>query len=678
MNGIEAFVRVGMKESDRTLNEDMLRNVAHWMFAVIANLKPRRLVLPNGRLMLINYYGMTFARSNSGKSFTFRRAIKLLDSLKIEERYLDHLLIDADDEVKKLQRHLVPHMVMLKESTRQGLHKAAEAAMYASMYGASLNIYSEEMFADMNAPIMDALLQAYDGYIPRPTIKGGENDFDRYEDVNNLPVNFMGLSSLSQLFRRKNVSEFIGMLEGGWFRRAFVVNIETPVVSKDYESAIEEREIVKEKIEEMESNPELMITLNDEATRIFNSISKEMIDQSDIVQYGGLRDPYKMIALAAIYALSDGRAIIEAEDVMYAQQFEMRSFKAASRFCLMEHDFVRAAFELQHREMSENELVREGLLPRAKTPRDETIDDLAAYAIENSAQLTWRYVGRVQKYFIREYPPTDSSVSFSYAFWNGTKGGGTPMYDQTYEGEFFDIPDFIESSRSGIQLVAFKLRNMVTSGATNRTRDNVLYADMVLFDFDQGTPVEEVLDVFSGYNTIVRQSTGYTRETPKVHVYLKLSNRLHISHEEYKDFYQRIVKKFAIEDIVDMSMAKSVQPMYESKDRKHVVIEGKDFDPRCCLGNTYEAEHTDKVNSSLTEAEFKELRLRRYLDRMLEDLHKGKREVSINAFVHTAKTQIGVPGEEIEKALRIIENHVQFDNSFTREDMKKFYTRARA
>jgi hypothetical protein len=526
---------------------------------------------------------------------------------------------------------------------------------------------------------MDMLIDGYDGVYHAPIIKGKEDEDMEYQEVRDLPTNFIGLSSMAQVYRHKDISDFINNLKGGWFRRSYIAMLDKTISYK--EPSVDEK-AKKAAINFISNIPQIKgdMVLDGEAMRIFKTIRKDMINDASVVEFGELRDPYKIAKLAAIYAYADGRGTITAEDMMYAQQFDMKCFQDAVSFCRMEHDFVRAFYMLTQREMSENELLREKLMPPAKMQRQTMLEDISAYAIENSAQLAWRLNGGIKQFHIVQYRQ-DDMVRFSYANWDGNKGGGTPMYDKVYEGRFEDLPNWFTSFDPGVQLTAFELRNQRASGATNRTKDNIIATDMVLFDFDKISreELDHVVQILKGYKFIIRQSSGYTKEAPKVHIYLKLKYRLTVTHDEYKSFYERIVKKFGIENLVDMAMQRSVQPMYELAERKQELFDGNDeFDPRCCITGTFEADFTDTVNNRLSDADFKNLRLKRYLAKVIDTIMQGgDRDNNVNVFVHKAINEIGAEPDEVRKALDTLFSLPRFDETFPQSQREKFYNRIR-
>jgi hypothetical protein len=103
--------------------------------------------------------------------------------------------------------------------------------------------------------------------------------------------------------------------------------------------------------------------------------------------------------------------------------------------------------------------------------------------------------------------------------------------------------------------------------------------------------------------------------------------------------------------------------------------EGIKLDYRCCIPNTDEAKNIEKTHINVSSGDFKNFRLKLYLEKVINSLSKGNRDNAINAFVYIAKNTIQADSDEIHKALSVIEDSVEFDGSFTKSAFKKFYKR---
>ncbi len=68
MNPIDDVVQWIMSESDRTLDENMVRNATHWFFSIITNRKNKFINISMNHIPM-NYFGIVCAGSNSGKGY---------------------------------------------------------------------------------------------------------------------------------------------------------------------------------------------------------------------------------------------------------------------------------------------------------------------------------------------------------------------------------------------------------------------------------------------------------------------------------------------------------------------------------------------------------------------------------------------------------------------------------
>ena len=194
--------------SDRTLDPHMVYTMIYWLLSVIVNKKKRKLVLGHNE-MLLNYYGLVFAKSNSGKSYILNLLLKMFQ----EEEYTEMLnnLFDArtatipngDVIDTALQRKFIKAFPPIKkDSTTQAIHKAAEAIGTAACTNGSFNIYSDEFFANASEPILDMLVEGHDGIYKAPMIKGRKDEeFLEYHDISELTTNVLGLSSVAAIMK---------------------------------------------------------------------------------------------------------------------------------------------------------------------------------------------------------------------------------------------------------------------------------------------------------------------------------------------------------------------------------------------------------------------------------------------------------------------------------------------
>ena len=168
--------------SDRTLDPHMVYTMIYWLLSVVVNKKKRKLVLGHNT-MLLNYYGLVFARSNSGKSCILSLLLKMFDdkaytgmlSALFEERTA--ALPNGDTNDTALQRKFIKAFPPIKkDSTTQAIHKAAEAIGTAAHTNGSFNIYSDEFFANASEPILDMLVEGHDGIYKAPMIKGKKDE----------------------------------------------------------------------------------------------------------------------------------------------------------------------------------------------------------------------------------------------------------------------------------------------------------------------------------------------------------------------------------------------------------------------------------------------------------------------------------------------------------------------
>jgi hypothetical protein len=673
MNTIDLMTEYIIKKADRVLDDRFVRNAVHWIHAILLNRRRVRLILGDSAFY-VNYYGINVAGSRSGKTWVMNKLKPMgIGSNGEYELMLKRHFKEGKSSLYKHStadpRFLEPIVNGKRESTTQGIHKIAEALQVASLNGGSMNFLIDEMFTTAKIDILEALLEGYDGNYSKPNIKGSEED--TYEEVNDLPTNFFGMSSPEPLFNDKSKKEgFMNMLKTGWFRRSFLVDISDARTK----AKRPERNTIPDLINERILTPHTTdITLTPTAEELFYEINTMVME--DETQYAEMKDPYTMLKLAGLRAYGDFRTKITEEDLEYAMNFWEECFIDSKNIIMMEHDFIRIFANISKREMTENELVRSKLLPTNNKLRDGIMLDVDAYAMENNAQLYFRKTqSNTTKFFVRRYAETDGYFKLSYANWSGKKGGKTPMYTKTFEGDLRDLQQLLKEENR--QMVQFLLRHRVTTGETNRTMDNVISVGVLFFDFDDGdVKIEEVIHIFGRYKFLARKSSSFTPEKHKFHLVLPLKYQMNMSHDEFRTMYLSIAMKFGLSDYIDISMAKSVQPMYELADVDDYLHfedkEGKEyelFDPRCCLEGSTQDLTTKKIYGKVNPKN----RVIRYIDKMLPDLYEGKREPSTNAFLYTMANTPNKPSHaDMMEALEVIIAHIA-DPKWEKKNRGKF------
>jgi hypothetical protein len=284
--------------SDRTLDPHMIEVMVFWFLSVLVNKKKRVLVLGHNT-MLLNYYGLVFARSNSGKSYILGLLLKMFDDKKYEKMLMalfenrTAALPNGDTNDTALQRKFIKAFPPIKkDSTTQAIHKAAEAIGTAAHTNGSFNIYSDEFFANASEPILDMLVEGHDGIYKAPMIKGKKDEeFLEYNDIDGLTTNVLGLSSVAAIMKdQRRLSAFIGEMERAWFKRSFVYfddtfrpefiendNITSPEPSAELKHLLD---MSRDAVEECPSE----ITVSPEALVIFNQKRKEYLHiQQDVI-----------------------------------------------------------------------------------------------------------------------------------------------------------------------------------------------------------------------------------------------------------------------------------------------------------------------------------------------------------------------------------------------------------
>ena len=338
--GIDDLTKYIMAKSDRELDEYMVRNVTHWFWAIMTN--RTRWVIEYNDDIIPNYFGISLAPSNSGKSWIYKQIIKLMNIKEYEHKMRSswkyHSTIEGKLITVSREKDIKTLVPFDSASTTQAIQKVGEA--FGTCCAGSVNFINEEMFATASDAILDKLYMAYDGIYQASVIKGDDENLS-YEDHTDVPTNLLGMTALAVVLDDKmKMKHFISKLKQGLFRRSFVtmkMNSKTKIKKpQKYELSEKTKNLINS------APKQERMTLSKEADDLFFSILKESVEGTSGGEYADLRDPYKILKLAGIRAYSDARNIITKDDIKYAKWFEEITFNMAVEFTELKNTFAHA------------------------------------------------------------------------------------------------------------------------------------------------------------------------------------------------------------------------------------------------------------------------------------------------------------------------------------------------
>ena len=612
MTAKEELIQYVVDRSDRTLDETMVENLVYWFLSIIVNKKKRYIKLGNNKINM-NYYGLVFARSNSGKSYILNLLLELFN-----EKDYEHMLMtlfkgrneptphgDVNDTAMK-EKFIKAFPPIKKDSTTQAIHKAAESISIAACTNGSFNIYSDEFFANASQPILDMLVEGHDGIYKAPMIKGNKDDmFLEYQDIKNLTTNLLGLSSIAAIMKdQKKLSTFIGEMERAWFKRSYVYfNDQFQPVAKE-ESDIRTNPLSDElkhllsieKDSVSECIPE--ITISDEALEVFNHYRKEYINGEIKSEFSGLLDIYKTLKLAGIICASDHRSTISIDDFNEAIEFDKKSFKMSETFCRLEHPHIRAFMELSSKSCYENELVETGILPAAKRAREDTLELVEQLAYTKNMRLV-SAGSKVKKLSIDELETTNLSKMIIAT---SAKESNKPEMEINFKsqevsffGEGMTVEALVTSKVQSYCLNHFESTDKAPDG--HRKKEYVIPGqNLIAFDIDEGMTVQQAQQILSPYIYIIYTTKSHQKDKngiicDRFRIIIPTKTIFYVNPEEHKGLYENISSVIGIPNY-DVATRNQGRLWFTNPNAEVIVKkDGEPLDVRCCIPETETSNH---------------------------------------------------------------------------------------
>ena len=598
--------------SDRTLDPHMVNTMIYWFLSVIVNKKKRTMVVGHNS-MLLNYYGLVFAKSNSGKSYILSLILKMFDDKSyaamllalFEARTAD--IPNGEPNDTALQRKFIKAFPPIKkDSTTQAIHKAAEAIGTAAHTNGSFNIYSDEFFANASEPILDMLVEGHDGIYKAPMIKGKKDEeFLEYNDIEGLTTNVLGLSSVAAIMKdQKKLSTFIGEMERAWFKRSFVYFndafkpeardeqlIHVPELSAELNHMLD---MSRDAVEECPAE----ITLSEEVMVLFNIKRKEYINGDNPSRFAGLLDIYKTCKLAGILAASNFRTTVDSEDWNRAVRFDGESFKHSENFCSLEHPHIRVFAEISKGAQNEHELVESGIMPGAKNKRADIIELVNQLAYKKNK----RFIVAGDK--IRKFSVVDLEVNKldKMIIATSAKVSNKPEMEINFKSQevpFFGpgmtVEGLLTSSIQSYCLNHFEATDKAPDG--HRKKEYVVTGqNMIAWDIDEGMSIQEMKDLLTPYKYLLYTTKSHQKEKngiicDRFRVIIPTKTTYYVNPEEHKGLYENLARVLGIPSY-DVATRNQGRLWFVNPEgtitRKDV---GDLLDVRCCIPETEVSEH---------------------------------------------------------------------------------------
>ena len=290
------------------------------------------------KLIPVNYFGISIARSGSGKSFVYGKCKELFDIHKWDQaikisyekanKELDNNEIYIEGEKYNLKNFL-PSFENTIEGTKEGLY--LRTLSLSKCFSGSLNLINEEIMDIIQNSNLNAMKELYDGIFLGKVIKGSIN-----ENVYGIKSNMLIFGSSIGLKKDEKVyNYFQKALNSGIYRRSFIyyeepknltINELEPVdrVNLDYIDDM----IIQNRNSYLKGFPTI-IKIDDNTYKLLDEINYELLsfsneyieDERFSAEIGSFD---KILKLSALHTLLNNKYVIEPVDVEYAYNMYKR------------------------------------------------------------------------------------------------------------------------------------------------------------------------------------------------------------------------------------------------------------------------------------------------------------------------------------------------------------------
>lgn len=602
-----------MARSDRTLDPQMVRVMIYYLLSVVVNKKKRHINLHGGSVLL-NYYGLVFAKSNSGKSYVLNLLLQMFDD-KTYTAMLNNLfdsrtanLPNGEKNETAMQKKFIKAFPPIKkDSTTQAIHKAAEAIDVSAGTNGSFNIYSDEFFANASEPILDMLVEGHDGIYKAPMIKGKKDEeFLEYSDIEGLTTNVLGLSSVAAIMKdQKKLSTFIGEMERAWFKRSFVYFNDKFIPKAKDRHEITKPELSAETRYLFDMSQSAVgecpdeLTLSELTIESFDETRKAYINGDIKSKFSNLLDVYKTLKLAGILCCANHRTTINIDDWEKAKEFDMLAFRDAEAFCSLEHPHLRAFQEILKGARYENELVEDGILPAAKKQREDVIDlvDQMAYTKNKRLVLAGKKARRVSidELEINKLDKMVISTSVNNPSNKPEMEVNFKSQEVPFFGQGMTVESLVNSDVQSYCLNHFEASDKAPDG--HRKKEYVIPGqNMIAWDIDEGMSIHDMQQILSEYQYILYTTKSHQKDKngiicDRFRVVMPTKTMFYVDPEQHKGLYENISTVLGIPNY-DIATRNQGRLWFTNPDGGVIAKNSGDLlDVRCCIPETETSAH---------------------------------------------------------------------------------------
>jgi hypothetical protein len=534
----------------------------------IANIKKNSKYTNNSR---INFYGLIFSSSGSGKDFAFKTVEECFNADRYEyiseiEKGIDKYTAPAGGdimteimEISEIKKQAPKGIVLGLEGTKEGLFSRAYA-QGISGFG-SLNITHPE-FGDIlvgSSELINKLKELYDGSMTAKVTKG-----DNLAAIDDITVNMMAYGSQAGIAHQTK-SELNKLVKTGMFRRTFILDL-MPQLIEEQETNTDMTELreylsgVYQKafnVYRGSNGSPIFYEISDEADDAIRKIQKDLIakandDVGNDIKKAEIGALNMIENLAYIIAFIELSKEVEKSHVDKAYEFYKKCRESTIDSFRTNRPYVNMyKILLLNGKMAASEMIeKDNSIPTMKKAFEDELSMLEEYCYINNKVLVTTH-GKVTRYSIVDLPQNDNSdIIVSICMDNKGK--------KSIDYKLVGVPFFGKSPKHSIEsLVTSKdIQSFLTVEVKpsakaihgHRRDDNAVEGqNMIAFDIDEGMTIDEAIEKLKPYTYILYTTKSHRVEKNGVicdrfRVLMPTKQKFYVNPEVHKEMYENIAE----------------------------------------------------------------------------------------------------------------------------------------
>jgi hypothetical protein len=541
----------------------------------------------------VNFIGITFAMSGSGKDLSLKIIEDKIEPLRV---YPDILL--AQKFIKDKDKELVPN------SYKTSLLGTINGLM---MYGnylnnidiGSININEQEFGSVMNRAIMDFITKLWQ----TGNFISSINVNQRYDNINNVPINALLFGSMSSFERDLNkYKELIEVLETGFARRGFFIyskNHKLEFRNPDIAPSLEFNDVI-EFIQSFERFDE--ISISKEANELINEYQNRLIKKynSEPTEWNAIKvnSIDKIIRLSAIVAVINLNKEVSMDDMQVAIEFNRLSNKDFEEVIKPKEPYLKMWEVVNiYKTIFKTELMNKLGLKLNKNEMKDQIEMLKEYAYINNKRL----IDNGMTLHLKDFE--DSSLNEIIVSINTENKGLKGVEPSNRKLPMFGSGKTIEELiKSNVDWFSFSHFN------GKRSIKNVISEfNAIALDIDDLLPLDMAQDLLYQYTYL-----GYTTKSHNIEKNGFVADRYRIilplnktvvglNNEQYKEFVKNLVNIVGFDNYIDTSTIEVARLWFPNQDAIVLKNIQNMIDIRYCMPDTEIAQQAQKVIKTIKE-----------------------------------------------------------------------------